>query len=209
MPGKTETEAQRRERILQAAFKVALRERLEHMTIRQVAAEANLSHELVFSYFKSKDALLVALLDWLLDDLFETWEAPTTLSPRERLLELIEQDLRDACIQHNQKSLTRLELLFDYWTLSTREPEIRCRMLAGIERSRQMFLPVACSLIKAEPTRFPGVTPDTLVTLILSLIQGYTLQNILGNPIPPLTNFSLLPAPPRSSHPMTMRAARA
>ncbi|GHO85962.1 TetR/AcrR family transcriptional regulator [Dictyobacter formicarum] len=205
MPGKKETEVQRREQILQAAFKVALRERLEHLTIRQVAAEAHLSTGLVFFHFKSKEALLVALLDWLLNDLFETWEAPTTHSPRERLLGLIEQDVRDAYVERNQKSLAKLELLFDYWTLSTREPEIRQRMLTGIERSRQMFLPAARDLIKAEPARFPGVTPETLVTLILSLIQGYTLQNLLGNPHTTLDQFltatRALLTPPTSTPP--------
>ncbi|GLV61000.1 hypothetical protein KDH_78180 [Dictyobacter sp. S3.2.2.5] len=189
MPDTKEAGTQRREQILEAAFKVALRERLTCLTLRQVAAEADLSSGQISRYFHSKNDLLVALLDWLLDDLFATWQAPTTLAPNERLLTLVEQDLRDSSIEQNPPSIARLELLFDYWTLGASNTAIRQRMLTGIERWRQMLLPLACDLIEAEPTRFPGVTPQTLVTLILSLIQGYTLQTLLGNPPTTLDQF--------------------
>ncbi|GCE07606.1 TetR/AcrR family transcriptional regulator [Dictyobacter aurantiacus] len=189
MPDKEEGAMQRREQILQAAFKVALRERLARLTMRQVAGEADLSISQVSRYFHSRDTLLVALLDWLLDDLFATWQVSAALPPHERLLELVEQEMRDATITQNQKSLARLELLYDYWTLGSRVPAIRQRMLTGLERWRQMFLPIACDLIEAEPTRFPGVTPQTLVTLILSLSHGYTLQTLLGHPPTTLDQF--------------------
>ncbi len=42
MPGKKASEESRREQIVQAAFRVAMRDGLEQLTIRQVAAEAGL-----------------------------------------------------------------------------------------------------------------------------------------------------------------------
>ncbi len=68
MPGQKAPEVARREQILNAAFRVALRERLAGVRIRDVAREADLSSGLVLFHFKTKDALIAALLEWLQGD---------------------------------------------------------------------------------------------------------------------------------------------
>ena len=47
-------EAVRREQILNAAHEVALREGIDGMTVRAVAAEAGVSHGLLIFYFEQK-----------------------------------------------------------------------------------------------------------------------------------------------------------
>jgi TetR/AcrR family transcriptional repressor of bet genes len=179
MPGEKKSEVLRREQILQAAFTVAARDGLDQLTIRLVAAEAGLSTGLVFFHFKSKDALLVALLDWLLDALFEPWEASDEFSPRERLLALIRLDLQDA--YQDEQSVAKLELFFSYWNIAARDPAVRERIQQAIERSRQAFLPSVQALIESEPARFHNVTPEGLVIVMVGIVQGCAMQSLLND----------------------------
>src|SRR4028119_548076 len=59
-----------------AAFAVAAREGLAGVTARAVAAEAGVSSGLVFFHFGTVDALLAALLDWLLARTLVAGELP-------------------------------------------------------------------------------------------------------------------------------------
>ncbi len=180
MPGKKESEVVRREQIVQAAFRVATREGLEQLTIRLVAAEAGLSTGLVFFHFTSKETLLLALLDWLLDSLFENWETPGDLPPVERLLTLLQLDLQDTYQGQGEQAAARLELFFTYWAMAVRNPAINERIRHAIERSRQTFLPAVQAVIDSEPVRFRQVTPEGLVTVVLALAQGCAVQSLLS-----------------------------
>ncbi|MBA2392511.1 MAG: TetR family transcriptional regulator [Ktedonobacteraceae bacterium] len=179
MPGKKESEALRREQIVQAAFSVATREGLEQLTVRLVATEAGLSTGLVFFHFKSKDALLLALLDWLLDSLFERWEVSEDMSPAERLLALIRLDLQD--LSPDEQAVVRLDLFFTYWAMAVRDSAINERIRHAIERSRHVFLPAVQALIESEPVRFHQVTPEGFVTVLLGITQGCAMQSLLNN----------------------------
>lgn len=179
MPGKKESEELRREQIIRAALQVATREGLEQLTVRLVAAEAGLSTGLVFFHFKSKEALLLALLDWLLDSLFENWEIPESLSPAERLLTLLQFDLQD--LHEYEQASTRLELFFAYWSIAIHDPAVNERIQQAMERTRQVLLLTAQAVIADDPDRFRQVTAEGLVTVMLALVQGSAMQSILSN----------------------------
>jgi TetR/AcrR family transcriptional regulator, transcriptional repressor of bet genes len=176
MPGKKAPEESRREQIVQAAFRVAVREELEQLTIRQVAAEAGLSTGLVFFHFKSKEALLLALLDQLLASLFETWEVPETLSPLERLLAWLQLDLQDL----SQDEQGHMKVFLSYWMLAARDPTIDERMKGALERSKQTLLPIVQAVIDSDPERFRQITPEGLVTVVLAITQGIAMQSLLS-----------------------------
>ena len=179
MPGKKASEESRREQIVQAAFRVAMREGLEQLTIRQVAAEAGLSNGLVFFHFKSKEVLLLALLDQLLDALFETWEVPEDTPPAERLLAWLQSDLHD--LSQYEQGHDELKLFFSYWTLASHDPTIAERLRAAQQRSRQTLLPIVQAVIDSEPERFRHVTSEGLVSVVLAITQGSALQALLNN----------------------------
>lgn len=179
MPGKKEAEALRWEQIMQAAFRVAAREGLEQLTFRLVAHEAGLSTGLVFFHFKSKEALLLALLDQVLDSLFDRWEVSENMPPAERLLALIQLDLQD--ISQSEEVEATLEMFFTYWVMSIHDPAINERIQHAIERSKQAFLPTIQALIESEPVRFRHVTPEGFVTVIIGITQGYVIQTLLNN----------------------------
>lgn len=179
MPGKKASEESRREQIVQAAFRVAMREGLEQLTIRQVAAEAGLSNGLVFFHFQSKEVLLLTLLDYLLAELFEIWPIPENVSPARQLLSWFQSDLQD--LSQYEQGHDELQLFFSYWALAAHDPTIAERIKGAQERSRQMLLPIAQAVIESEPERFRHVTPEELVTVALAITQGSALQSLLSN----------------------------
>ena len=88
MPGQRESQATRREQILEAAYEVALRRGIDGLTVRAVAARARLSHSLVLFHFKRKDQLGLGLLDRVLAGTLSLTvpnEVRTIRKPRERL----------------------------------------------------------------------------------------------------------------------------
>ena len=200
MPGKKASEEARREQIVQAAFRVAMREGLEQLTIRHVAAEAGLSNGLVFFHFQSKEVLLLTLLDRLLDALFETWQVPETASPVGQLLSWLQSDLQD--LSRYEQGHAELKLFFSYWALASHDSTIAERMSNALGRARQTLLPIAYAVIKSEPERFRHVTPEGLVTVVLAITQGSALQSLLssqrvdGEDILSVVRALLLPAAP-------------
>ncbi|HET6762350.1 MAG TPA: TetR family transcriptional regulator, partial [Longimicrobiaceae bacterium] len=152
MPGQKAPEDERRDAILRAAFRVAARERLTGLTAQQVAAEAGVSKGLVFFHFRSKDGLLVALLDWLLEHTLVAVadEAVRALpTAQERLLSVIRRD-----VEALPRQRERVELFFDYWVMGTRHPTIRSSIRAALDRYRDAFRPLAQGMIEAEPERY-------------------------------------------------------
>jgi TetR/AcrR family transcriptional regulator, transcriptional repressor of bet genes len=177
MPGARAPEDERRAAILRAAAKVAARERLTGFTVQQAAAEAGVSKGLVFFYFESKDALLVALLEWLLErtivaELNE--ECRRMESPAERLLGVIRHDIVRLPAQRE-----RVELFFDYWVMGTRHPEIQRMIRAALDRYRDALLPLAAEVIEDEPERFAGMSAEGLAGVAASFIEGCALQVVM------------------------------
>lgn len=177
MPGLRASEEARKEQILRAALAVAKRERLQGLSTRRVATEAGLSHGLVFFHFKSKDALLVALLDWLLDDMAvpqmdaDLQRIPSAL---DRLLELLRREVSRFVMERS-----RVELFFDYWVVGTRHPRIRRRLRSALERYRALLRPMADEIVREAPQRFSGVSADGLAALAVGVVEGCAVQAVI------------------------------
>lgn len=177
MPGQKAPEDERRAAILRAAFAVAARERLSGLTVQQVAREAGVSKGLVFFYFETKDALVLALLDSVIERVIPGEihaHAEPALPAAERLVAVIRQVLEWLPRQRD-----RVELFFDYWSAGVRHPEVRQRIRAALQRSQPPYRPYAEAVIAADPQRFRGVTADALAALVLRFIEGCALQAVL------------------------------
>lgn len=176
MAGRKFPEAQRREQILDATLEVAKREKLDGLTMRMVAAEAGLSTGLIFFHFKSKEVLLAALLDHLLDRL----AAPRSFEdgllerlPGERLRQFIQLE-----IEQLPQRRAWVELYFDFWVMATRHPETRTKIRDGLERYRSLIRPYAWAAIHADPDRYADISPGGLAAVAVSFIEGCAIQAI-------------------------------
>lgn len=172
-----DTQEARREQILEAAFRVAARERLDGLTVRQVAREAGLSSGLVFFYFKTKDKLLLELLDWLLDRTIVQRTAERVLSlptARERFVTRLR-----LAVEGVARERLQVELFFDYWVRGMRHPEVREKIRAALHQYREVFRPLLEDLLEEEPGLFPGGTPEGLAAVAVSFIEGCSVQAIM------------------------------
>ena len=167
----------RREQILRAAFEVASREGIGGLTIRAVAAEAELSHALVVHYFERKDRLVHALLDWLIETtsvLHVSDDVARFPRALDRLHALLQQEM--ARLSHQPR---HTRLFFEFWALGARHEEIRLRISGELERYRAAFRPIMEELLQADPARFVGATADGMAAMAVSWIHGCAVQAMI------------------------------
>jgi hypothetical protein len=70
----------------------------------------------------------------------------------------------------------RLRLFLEYSVLGTRQPAIRARISAELDRYREAFRTMRAEVIRMEPARFACVTPDGLAAVAVRFINGYAVQ---------------------------------
>lgn len=177
MPGRKAPEAIRREQILKAAYEVALRQGIEGLTVRAVAARARLSHGLVLFHFKVKAQLVSALLDWVLATT-TVLHVPAVIAhiPRadDRLRALLRQE-----IDRLAREPRRIRLFFEYWALGTRHAPTRAKISAELDRYRAAFRTMTAEMVQMEPARSAGVTPEGLAAVAVSLVNGCAVQAMI------------------------------
>ncbi len=177
MAGKRMPEDDRRQQLLEAAFAVACREGIGGMTVRAVAAEAEVSHGLVLHYFGRKDRLVDELLDWLVETtavLRVSEDVARFPRAMDRLHALLQQEMTR--LSH-QPEHTRLFL--EFWALGAQHEGIRARISAELERYRRAFRKIMEKLVRAEPATFGGVTADGLAAVAVSWIHGCAVQAMI------------------------------
>ena len=177
MPGQRAAEGVRREQIVRAAYEVASRKGLQGLTVRQVAAKARVSSGLVLFHFKSKDQLIVGLLDWLLATTTVLHVGPEIrriASPLDRFLGLLRQEMDRLASEPR-----RIRLFFEFWVLGGRNAEIGRKMRAELARYREAFRPIVQEVLVTEPERFAHVTADGLAAVAVSFINGCAVQSMI------------------------------
>jgi TetR/AcrR family transcriptional repressor of bet genes len=177
MPGQKASEEARRMQILRAAYEVASRKGLDALTVRLVAHRAKLSTGLVLFHFKTKNQLIIALLDHVLETttvLQVTEDITSSPVPLDRLLALLRREMNRLA---SEPRLIRL--FFDFWAKGFSHALIRTKMQAELDRYRGAFRPIAHEVLRADPERFSGVTPEGFSALAVSFIIGCAVQSMI------------------------------
>lgn len=178
MPGKKSPENERREEILQAAFRVALRRRVAGLTSREVSADAGVSNGLVFFHFRNRQELLLALLDWLLAQTILAHairEVPVVGMAAERMAEAVREAI-ETMPQHRE----HIELFFDYWFTASHDAPMRKKIRTALGRYRRSYLPLARAVVAEDPERFRGVTAGALASVATGLIEGCAMKLVMN-----------------------------
>jgi AcrR family transcriptional regulator len=177
MPRQRETEATRREQILQAAYEVALRRGIDGLTVRAVAARARLSHSLVLFHFKRKDQLGLALLDRVLAGTLSLTvpnEIRTLNRASARLQALFRQEL-----QRMSEEPRRLRLLLEFWARGGHNAVIRQKIGAALESYRTGFDDFGGEVSDGARGRSDKAVPAGVAAVAVSLIIGYPVQAMI------------------------------
>lgn len=168
MPGQKIAEEERKQQILAAALRVATEMGLEKVTGRRVAAAGGLSSGLIFFHYKTKDELLLALLDELIAWWLTTREIHCT-DPRARFLELVrlEAQIEDRAL---------INLLLEFWILGRSHPEMRSRLRDAMAKYREIFRLAAQQMIQDDKGALAEVTAESIAVFASSLVVGNALQ---------------------------------
>lgn len=187
MPGKKASEEMRHEDIVRAAYDVASRQGLEALTLRAVAARADVSHGTVIFHFKRKRELVASLLDRVLDST-AALRVPDAVAqvarPPERMHALLraEMDRLSTDPRH-------FRLLLDYWTLGVRNARMRQKIRVALEQYRDGFRDLAEAIVSggfqppprqaSQPGNGAAVTAVGVAAVAVSLIHGCALQSVI------------------------------
>ena len=167
MPGQKIAESERKEQILTATMQVATKMGLEKVTGRRVAAEAGISSGSIFFHYKTKNDLLLALLDKLIVWWLTTREIQNS-DPRLQFLELINSEAR---VDEREK----IDLLLEFWILGRKHPEMRSRFQEAMVKYRDKFCLVARQMIQDDNDKLSQTTPESIAIFASSLIIGNAL----------------------------------
>jgi AcrR family transcriptional regulator len=177
MPGTKIAEALRREQIIQAASELAHRRGLGAVTIRDVARKAEISTGLVIFHFRTKERVVLALLDYVLATTITLHVGPDIerlTDPFERLVALLRQEMARLSAEPRQN-----RLFFEFWNAGMWNRAIRVRMQHELDRYRAAFRPMAAEVIASDPARFGGITPESLAAVAVSFIKGCAVQSMV------------------------------
>ena len=177
MPGTRAAEAVRRGQIIKAAYAVAAAKGLDAVTVRDIARKAGISHGLVLFHFETKEQLVLALLDWLLETttvLHITDDIARIPQPLDRLHALLHREMHRLSSEPR-----RIRVFFDFWAKGIRDPEIRSKMRGELDRYRDAFRPIAEEVLKSEPRRFAQVSAAGLAAVAVSFIKGCAVQSMI------------------------------
>ena len=168
MPGQKIAESERKEQILTATMRVATKMGLEKVTGRRVAAEAGISSGSVFFHYKTKNDLLLALLDKLIVWWLTTGEIQVS-DPKLQFLELVSSEAR---VDEREE----IDLLLEFWILGRKHPEMRSRFQQAMVKYRDKFCLAARQMIQDDNDKLSQTTPESIAIFASSLIIGNALQ---------------------------------
>lgn len=166
--GKDAQNADRRKRqLMDAAHRSVVKHGLARTTLATVAAEADLSQGVAVFYYKTKNALLTALLV----DLYESYEAHWTAAlaaagdkPQDRLIALVEADFHPAVCNTDM-----LAVWFAFWGEQRVTPQY-AEVTAKFDATRAAAVLAACRAL------FPAsrsAEADELADWLETLTDGY------------------------------------
>jgi len=161
----------RREQILAAARRCFLRDGFHATSMQDLFAEAGLSSGAVYSYFASKDDVIVAIAEENMRGVTEMIGVIATRQPG-RPVGAVLADVMDMLhAKDTQDGLGKLTVIV--WSEALRNPLLAARFTVLVTQLRTNLAEV----IQQNPGNLPGdVSAGVLAAALLSLVPGYLLQ---------------------------------
>jgi AcrR family transcriptional regulator len=174
----------RRAQLIRAGYTEILEKGIQRVTLDSVAARAGSSKGGTLHYFRTKEDLLFAVLEWLLNQVDRTLDdvAHTAASPRSRLASELEVLFHSADV--NRKLYM---VLFDYVAIGTRSDRFRAPLAAFFEACRRRDILIVEEGIRQQ--EFRRVDPEIAAATIRALVDGYCLQWLLATDATPVEAY--------------------
>jgi len=164
---------ERRQNIIEAAWRCAARRGFGDLTVDEVCAEASLSKGAFYGYFDSKQALLLALLEEdaaVLDAILERLNA-TSISNVERL-----RRFTRAMLERGEDP-ARVQVRADLWAAMLTEKAVRQRFSASVRRRREVLREwINNAIATRELVDIVDIPANAFAAIVLALGDGLTLH---------------------------------
>jgi AcrR family transcriptional regulator len=194
----------RREELLRAAARVFAKKGFAHAKISDIAAEADLSHGLVYHYFDSKETIFAAIVDSMMSHVDAELDADEARPPIERIRQSIERG-RDRC-QHKPE-IGRL--VAQAMLQGSVSEVIQERLISHVKRLRQRMVGMIADAQEAGEID-ADADPGELASALVCLMRGMSIRmpGMPGLPFPlPSTDTILhLLRPTRRPHTGAVRS---
>ncbi len=171
----------RREALVKAGYAQILERGVQGTTLDSVVARAGSSKGGALYYFRTKEDLVFAVLDWLLSQLSHTLDdvVRTQESPRSKLASELE------VLFHSAEVNRKLYLvLFDFVAVGARSERFRSLFTAFLESCRKRDIAIVEDGVRRQ--QFRRVDPEDAAATIRALVDGYCLQWLMAADQAPL-----------------------
>lgn len=167
----------RREALVKAGYAEILEKGIQATTIDSVVKRAGFSKGGALYYYRTRDDLLYAVLEWLLSHLDRTLDqvASGQQSPRARLASEIE------VLFHSDDVNRKLYIvLFDFVAFGLRSERFRALLAAFFERCRERDAAIIEEGVRKQ--QFRQVNADDVARTLRGLVDGYCLHWLVADP---------------------------
>lgn len=175
-PKRTASKEERRLQLIDATIRCIAHHGLSDTTTAQVANEAGLSQGIINLHFKSKDKLLLATLEHVVDEYKLLWEKvydQAGSSSAEKLLALVGVDFHPSVCERD-----KLAVWFAFWSESKARPTYR-RLCAERDRDYDRAIKRLCADIVNEGGY--TVNPDDIANALTAMTEGLWLDMLVNS----------------------------
>lgn len=167
-----EIRAERRQNLIEAAWRCATRTGFRELTVDEICDEAGTSKGTFYGYFSSKQDMQLALLE---EDADALDQAMARMDSRLRGIERIRSFARAALRQSADPS--RVQVRADLWADMLHEPDVRDRF-ASTMRARRTLLRTWIDEAVSDG-ELEAIPSNALAAILLSLSDGLMLHAAL------------------------------
>ncbi len=167
----------RREQILAAARRAFLRDGFHATSMQDLFAESGLSSGAVYSYFASKDDMIVAIAEENMRGVTELIQAIAAQRPARSVGAVLAEIMEMLRVKDAQDGLGKLTVIV--WSEAVRNPALDALFTDLVAQLRASLAKV----IEHSPAGLPaGVSADVLAATLMAIVPGYLLQLALIGP---------------------------
>ena len=174
-----EHEQQQRRKILQAAVECFCRRGYHNTSVQDICDEAGLSKGGLYTYFKSKEQILAAVVKESfiggLEQAAETAGAGGTALDK---LDRVAAQVIDRLSSDDLHALSSPQLFLEIWAAASKNARLRAMCIDGYERWKA-FLTDLLREGQSHRQIKPGVDPRALASVLVAAFDGLSMQESL------------------------------
>lgn len=156
----------KRQRLIDAAYKVFVRKGFTNASIKDIAKEADITPGLVHYYFKNKEALLFAVQNQVQQQYHKNYEQRDSSSPMETLQEIKSRAEKDA---------DWYRWRYEIYSLGLKNPEIQQEVASILKEGRESLSKPLQSIVSGSEDT------NAMASILLACFDGLALQKIVDD----------------------------